>query len=130
MPVSLNPVFSCLITEKLRYTCTKCTQSFSQISDLHVHILECASQGRKKDEDKETSDGKGQTKFMFKKGLGKVSIQNKKVNSASHQKLKAAIGFKKKVMQCSQVIQLMGTRWKAEALSIPSSAAHLALQTY
>ena len=81
--------------DKMRYSCTKCSKKFSVISSLHAHILDCASEGKKK---ADTSE-KAHTKYVFKKGLGRISIQSKKMPSASQMKLKAAIGFQKKVWQ-------------------------------
>lgn len=85
----------------MRYSCTKCSKKFSVISSLHAHILDCASEGKKKVDSSE----RAYTKYVFKKGLGRISIQSKKIPSASQMKLKAAIGFQKKVWQILNKVQ-------------------------
>ena len=85
----------------MRYSCTKCSKKFSVISSLHAHILDCASEGKKKVDSSE----RAYTKYVFKKGLGRISIQSKKIPSASQMKLKAAIGFQKKVGQILNKVQ-------------------------
>ena len=87
-----EPLFF-LFAEKATYSCTKCCKKFSAIEKLHAHILDCASAGKAKTDTTERT----QPKHVFKKGLGRISIQAKKVPSTGQMKLKAAIGYQKKV---------------------------------
>ncbi len=80
--------------DKVKYSCTKCSKKFSASAKLHAHILDCASASRKMADSAE----RAQTKYVFKKGLGRIGIQAKKMPSASRMKLKAAIGYQNKVI--------------------------------